>query len=74
MEEWQEHNKNAYSTPAQLGAHPGMDRSMLEQVTQEYPLRLTPTCWICFTPAVMRLHASLSPQRQSWKMAERSIR
>jgi len=42
VEEWQEHNKNAYSTAAQLGGYPGIDSAMLERITQEYPLRLTP--------------------------------
>ncbi len=42
MEKWQEHNKNAYKTAAQLGAHPGLDHAALERVTEEYPLRLTP--------------------------------
>ncbi|MCA1796263.1 MAG: lysine 2,3-aminomutase, partial [Geobacteraceae bacterium] len=42
MEEWQQENKNACNTAAQLLAHGLEDGAMLERVAEQYPLRLTP--------------------------------
>jgi lysine 2,3-aminomutase len=42
VEEWQEHNTKACSTPMQLMAYPGVNYDMLEEIATKYPLRITP--------------------------------